>query len=117
MLAMPTLISAEQEIHLLFAHLPKPSWVPLQRSQQLLLTMPTALPDKAGCGRGSFPAAWEAAPVQSPAQVTSSAGSAMDPWCAGEAEHQMQGASWQVTGLQTRVLVGMWQEDQTCKVQ
>lgn len=39
------------------------------------------------------------------------------PWCAGEAEHQMQGASWQVTGLQTSMLVGMWQKDQTCKVQ
>lgn len=73
MLAMPTLTSAEQEIPLLFLHLPKPSWVPL--FQHLLLTMPIALPDR----RGSFPAAWEAAPVQSPARVTSSAGSAGAP--------------------------------------
>lgn len=79
MLAMPTLTSAEQEIPLLFPYLPKPSWVPLQCSQQLLLAMPTAFPDKAGCGGGSFPAAWEAAPVQSPARVTSSAGSAGAP--------------------------------------
>lgn len=57
MLATPTLISAEQEIHLLFPDLPKPSWVPLRCSQHVLLTMPTALPDKAGCGRGSFLAA------------------------------------------------------------
>lgn len=41
----------------------------------------------------------------------------MHPWCAGEAEHQMQGASWQVTGLQTSALVGMWQQHQTRQVQ
>lgn len=43
MLATPTLISAEQEIQLLFPDLPKPSWVPLCCSQHVLLTMPTAL--------------------------------------------------------------------------
>lgn len=34
-----------------------------------------------------------------------------------QGKHQMQGASWQVTGLQTSMLIRMWQQDQTCKVQ
>lgn len=118
MLAMPTLISAEQEIHLLFPHLPKPSWVPLHRSH-------AQCPPRQGWLWGrqlpccSFPAAASLLPGKQlqcshqpewpPQQAVQ-----MHPWCAGEAEHQMQGAYWQVTGLQTSTLVGVWQQDQTC---
>lgn len=113
MLAMPALISAKQEIHLLFPHLPKPSWVPLHAQ---------CPPRQGWLWGGSCPAAASLLPGKQlqcshqpqwpPQQAVQ-----MRTWCAGEAEHQMQGACWQVTGLHTSTLVGMWQQDQTCKVQ